>query len=401
MHGLLGRARSATNGVAWDGRQLDRRFLADERIEAGRAARPTLAVVALASAVSFGANLTTQPATALVNVISVVQMSLGAVGYVALPLLRVRHRGAVAFLALLLVLQGPILTIALDRDLAPATLAYVTLIPIAVAVFLPWSTGVHVLWLAGLALTTVELVVLLASNRDWPIGPEDVLAPVIVASFVSLAGNVVLRRRRYESYRRFAQARRLRRLVHRDNRRLWSMAERSAASARTDALTGSGNRLALDEDLSDIGDRVGDAPLSVLLVDLDRFKEINDQLGHPVGDSVLQAVATEIASRIRTEDRVYRYGGEEFLVLLYDSDAAAAVRSAERIRDSIEALGLVNPGNPPSGVVTASIGLAEVRDTPADAIERADAALYEAKRTGRNRVVAWQPDVVGGPVKTR
>lgn len=390
MRRVVDRARLATRRIAWQERQIDRRFLADERTEVGRAAGPTLAVLALASAVSLGANLTTHAPTPLVTVISLVQMGLGTIGYLVLPRVRVRHRAALAFFAMLLALQGPILTIALDRDLGPSTLGYLTFIPIAVAVFLPWSTGVHFLWLGGLMITTLELVVLLAPQRDWPVGAEDVIAPVIVASFVSVAGNVVLRRRRYDSYLRFAEARELRRFVHRDNRRLSSIAEKSAVSARTDALTGAGNRLALEEDLRAWGERTDDQLGSILLVDLDLFKEVNDRLGHAVGDSVLREVACVLEARIRSGDRVYRYGGEEFLVLLPSTGAVAAVRSAERIRRAVRALGLPNPGNPPSRVVTASIGIAQLTTSPAAAIDDADAALYQAKRTGRDRVVAWQ-----------
>lgn len=395
MHGVIDRAVTTMRRLAWQEREIDRRFLADERNEVGRAARPMLGVLALASVVSLGANLSTHAPTALVSVISIVQIGLGTVGYLVLPRVRVRHRAALAFFATLLVLQGPILTIALDPALGPSTLGYLTFIPIAVAVFLPWSTGVHLLWLGGVMISTLELVVLLAPHRDWPVGAEDVIAPLIVASFVSVAGNVVLRRRRLDSYLRFAQARQLRRFVHRDNRRLSSMAEESAASARTDPLTGTGNRLALEEDLRAWGERADDSLGCILLVDLDLFKEVNDRLGHAVGDAVLREVAVVLEARIRSGDRVYRYGGEEFLVLLRGTGAYAAVRSAERIRRAVRALGLANPGNPPSRVVTASIGVAQLATSPAAAIDNADAALYQAKRTGRDRVVAWQPGGIG------
>ena len=129
----------------------------------------------------------------------------------------------------------------------------------------------------------------------------------------------------------------------------------------------------------------------VLLYDLDRFKALNDRQGHQVGDRVLREVAGTLARESRTSDAVYRYGGEEFLVLLAEQTLEGALVVCERIRGAVEALALAH-SDTDAGVVTISIGAAacpqDDRTDPADAIQRADRALYAAKAAGRNRVVA-------------
>ena len=176
-------------------------------------------------------------------------------------------------------------------------------------------------------------------------------------------------------------------------RELERLNEELAQQARRDPLTGLGNRLRLEEDLA-----VYDArrvrhghSYCVLLCDIDRFKALNDRGGHQAGDRVLCDVAGALRRESRSSDGVYRYGGEEFLVLLAESDLDGAVTVAERMRRAIHDLGIEHAGNEP-GVVTISIGAAQCprgdRTDPADAITRADQALYLAKAQGRDRVVA-------------
>ena len=163
--------------------------------------------------------------------------------------------------------------------------------------------------------------------------------------------------------------------------------------ARRDPLTGLGNRLRLEEDLA-LYDarrvRYGHA-YCVLLCDLDRFKALNDRQGHQAGDRVLCAVADSLGRESRTSDAVYRYGGEELLVLLAEQTLEGALIVCERMREAVHALGLAHADNE-AGVVTISIGAAACpqgeQTDPADAIHRADRALYAAKAQGRNRVVA-------------
>jgi diguanylate cyclase (GGDEF)-like protein len=166
--------------------------------------------------------------------------------------------------------------------------------------------------------------------------------------------------------------------------------------ARRDSLTLLGNRLRLTEDLATAAARIERYKHSycIALLDIDFFKRYNDTLGHPAGDLALRTVAQSLAGRARTGDMVYRYGGEEFLVLLPEQEMGAATAGIERARLAIQALGLAHPDNPPAGVVTISGGIAE--SGPSDSVSvtdwlrRADLALYEAKATGRNRVVAFR-----------
>jgi diguanylate cyclase (GGDEF)-like protein/PAS domain S-box-containing protein len=166
-----------------------------------------------------------------------------------------------------------------------------------------------------------------------------------------------------------------------------------ADQARRDPLTGLGNRLRLEEDLVGFDARrirYGHS-YCVLLCDLDRFKALNDRHGHQAGDRVLRAVADTLRRTSRSSDAVYRYGGEEFLVLLAEQAIEGAMIVAQRMRKAVHELGLEHPDNE-AGVVTISIGVAQCprgdRTDPTDAIQRADVALYAAKAQGRNRVVA-------------
>jgi diguanylate cyclase len=166
-----------------------------------------------------------------------------------------------------------------------------------------------------------------------------------------------------------------------------------ADQARRDPLTGLGNRLRLEEDLSAYDARrlrYGHT-YCIVLCDVDRFKALNDRQGHQAGDRVLREVADTLRRESRASDAVYRYGGEEFLVLLAEQTLDGARVVCERIRAAVQELALPHPDNE-SDVVTISIGAAEcphgeVTD-PVDAIKRADRALYAAKAQGRNCVVA-------------
>jgi diguanylate cyclase (GGDEF)-like protein len=161
--------------------------------------------------------------------------------------------------------------------------------------------------------------------------------------------------------------------------------------SRHDRLTGLGNRRRLDEDLERLADQARryDHRLAVVLFDVDRFKQYNDTAGHAAGDEVLRSVASALAAECRTGDAAYRYGGEELLVALPEQELEPATTAAERMRAAIEALGIPHPGITPAGVVTVSGGVACLGpdETVASLLGRADAALYRAKRDGRNRIV--------------
>jgi two-component system cell cycle response regulator len=161
--------------------------------------------------------------------------------------------------------------------------------------------------------------------------------------------------------------------------------------SRHDRLTGLGNRRRLDEDLERLADqarRYGHL-VSVVLFDVDRFKQYNDTAGHGAGDEVLRSVAGMITQQCRSGDAAYRYGGEELLVTFPEQELGPGTVAAERMRSAIEDLGIPHPGLTPPGVVTVSGGVASLGpgETVASLLGRADAALYRAKEEGRNRIV--------------
>lgn len=154
----------------------------------------------------------------------------------------------------------------------------------------------------------------------------------------------------------------------------------------TDALTGAINRLGLtgrmQEQLS-ISQRFGQ-PLSVMMLDLDHFKRINDQYGHPAGDAVLKHFVEVVRQRIRASDILGRWGGEEFLLLSPHLDLNSAKVLAEKVRDAVDEAHFEKDIH-----LTVSIGVAELApgQTLEALIEQVDQALYMAKKDGRNRVV--------------
>jgi len=166
----------------------------------------------------------------------------------------------------------------------------------------------------------------------------------------------------------------------------------SEARARTDTLTGLPNRRALEEFFrsaqSEAMER--DRPLSALLIDIDHFKRFNDDFGHGVGDQVLRLVAKALRERVRENDLAARYGGEELIAVLPGADLTTCAATAERIRRALadckitrRSTGERFPG------ITVSIGVGQFQpgESMEDLIDRCDRALYQAKKTGRNRIV--------------
>jgi len=162
--------------------------------------------------------------------------------------------------------------------------------------------------------------------------------------------------------------------------------------AVTDSLTGLHNRRYFDSHLSGMFDKaVGrDKPLSLIICDLDNFKAINDQYGHDVGDEVIREFATRVRKNVRNLDLACRYGGEEFVVVMPDTDIALARIVAERIRLEIATHPFVVREGGAQLPVTVSLGVSTLDgpdDTPERILKRADVALYNAKRAGRNQVM--------------
>lgn len=177
------------------------------------------------------------------------------------------------------------------------------------------------------------------------------------------------------------------------------------ALARRDGLTGLPNRRCADEHLAQefARHRRSGRPFAVAVIDIDHFKRVNDKHGHSAGDEVLRAVAQSLAAHVRQSDIVARQGGEEFLLLMPETDADGARTVCEKLREAVAVLRVPltpaevdGPGpRPPLAVaVTVSIGVAVCQDNSADAaalVAAADRALYAAKQGGRNRVVSDEP----------
>jgi len=163
---------------------------------------------------------------------------------------------------------------------------------------------------------------------------------------------------------------------------------RLEAMATTDKLTGVANRQVFEMLFSQAyrSSKRRDNPLSAIIFDIDHFKQVNDSYGHPTGDVVLKTLAQGVKNQIRESDILFRWGGEEFVVLLPECSVQKAQQLAEKIRQNVEALVVTFAGKSLS--VTISLGVAELtREGDAeDLIERADKALYRAKDKGRNRV---------------
>jgi diguanylate cyclase (GGDEF)-like protein len=164
-----------------------------------------------------------------------------------------------------------------------------------------------------------------------------------------------------------------------------------AEQARTDPLTGLRNRLSLPEDLQLLHSRSERYGLDYCLAmcDVDNFKSYNDTYGHQAGDAALKAVAAALAGQVRQSDGIYRYGGEEFLLLLPDQSRSGAKAVMERSLAAVENLGITHTGDP-SGVLTISAGISAYRPGhrigSEELLTEADTALYAAKTTGKNTV---------------
>jgi len=194
-----------------------------------------------------------------------------------------------------------------------------------------------------------------------------------------------LRRGNLDAQRQLAERELITRDLLRYQRQLEAQNTELEVEASTDVLTGLLNRTGLERVRQDIAanSQPLDTPFSVAVLDIDFFKRINDTLGHAAGDGVLRIVGEEIARGVRGGDIAVRYGGEEFLVIMPNTSLAGARTVVERIRNDIASrAGLPMP-------VTVSAGLAmgvAGRDEPEAIFQRADQALYSAKRRGRNRV---------------
>jgi diguanylate cyclase (GGDEF)-like protein len=313
---------------------------------------------------------------------------------------RLRHVPveAMLFALLLAVDAGLSLLKSLEPDLALVSAGFALLLPIIVALVLPWRTLVHAAWVSVHAGLVIANALLSPTYVGISAGPAIMIGLIIGASVVSQMGHIINLRARVNAFVQVQNIAAMSRRLRNDEARLRELNRVLENAVQTDELTGLRNRLALQLYLQTVRARVSrsSATFALVMLDIDHFKGINDRFGHVEGDAVLRRVSAAIVAACRGEDLVFRFGGEEFIALAEVADAPSGHRVAERIRAQVENLRLPHQDNPPFGVVTLSAGVAlitkSVLGEPETAwVERADAALYAAKSRGRNRVEDWSP----------
>jgi diguanylate cyclase (GGDEF)-like protein len=319
---------------------------------------------------------------------------VAAAMYVAIATRARRRPEPFVFVALAGVDAATIALGTLAPELGLVAAGYLLLLPTIVALMIPWATRTHLTWLALHGVAVLAYTALApAWSLDGTLGDRsDKLPLLVVAITVSLFGHLTGLRARVGSFVHIEHIKALNRQARRDRARLDRLNTILEETTRTDGLTGLKNRLSLKLDLDVIRARIArhHERFGMLVLDLDRFKAINDGSGHVAGDGVLRAVARAFAEALRPEDGVYRYGGEEFVALVRVRRPGDALAAAERMRRVVEDLGLPNPGNPPHDRVTVSVGVAVIGPDDLEVDDdgwfaRADAVLYRAKARGRNR----------------
>jgi len=344
--------------------------------------------------------------TTVALALSATTIGLALVGWWVLPR-RMRHRPEpvtwVVALGLAITTAATGLTI---PSLAVQSAGYLLVIPALVALVVPWRTITHLRWLLAYSIVAVGYFVVEPAGSFSVEERGDLVVVLLVSLGASLAGHVLLQSSQIRSFAQLEKIRALQRLAAADVVELERVHHALELTARTDPLTGAGNRRRLDEDLRAVRAHVDRSGFTYGLVeiDLDRFKAINDILGHAAGDDVLRRVVTAVQDTLRATDAVYRLGGEEFVVILSVPDLDGLRAATERLRTVVLDLAIDHPGNPPHGVVSISLGgtilgEADLVDTDDDWFKRVDRALYEAKDRGRNRVVLVPPRSAPSAVK--
>jgi diguanylate cyclase (GGDEF)-like protein len=296
----------------------------------------------------------------------------------------VRRPEPAAFGALALVYAVILLDARLIPDMMTTSAGYVAVVILGSALFLVWSPRWHASWLVLAVLLSMVQLVTAPAAVAGPAAAQLLVA--VAASAVSAVGQPLAFFRVQRMLEQQFELRRLSRVAHRQERAVEELNRELVRTARLDPVTGIGNRRALDEAMLVLaGTR-----LAAVLLDLDHFKSFNDRNGHLAGDGALSRVGGILRQAVRREDLVFRYGGEEFLILLPGSDRDDAANLAERVRLAVQRDPQVGPWG-----LTVSLGVAVAdrfsASNPLGLLRRADAALYQAKRTGRNRVVVDDP----------
>jgi diguanylate cyclase (GGDEF)-like protein len=370
---------------AWERRHI---------LAATRAGSAVLIVVLLFDAADMSSHA---PAIAALN------LPLAVVG--AALLLVLRHRSGprrnptgAAFLLGVAALATSLLPLGLVPEAGTIQIAYVPIVIVASALFIPWNTVRHMSWMVVCLAMVFGFVLSPFAARLGDATVSDLLTITIDSILVSLGGHLVLQRQRRSMFLQKMQLRGLNELAARQGQDLRNLTHELREAARVDPLTGIANRLRLGEDLEMVAGRDperGDG--AALMIDIDRFKDYNDRHGHVAGDKALRLVAEPLASHCRPSDRVYRFGGEEFIVLLPGATIIEALAVAERQRVAVAELAIQTdrPGRSDDDeVVTISVGVAPMGQGSSDDpiaradewLRAADTAMYESKANGRNRV---------------
>ena len=296
------------------------------------------------------------------------------------------HPDVAAFVIMLGIAVTTVVSGTLAPTLSVLTVGYLLLMPTLIALVLPWRTLVHVRWLLAFTIVASFYLTLGPVARFAASERADLTIVLVVSIGASLVGHVLLQHGQIHAFAQMEHIRALRRRAAVDHREL----ERTS---RLDSLTGAGNRRRLSEDLVSMRSHIGRSGTSygLMEIDLDHFKGINDRLGHLAGDRVLRRVVEAVQTATRASDSVYRYGGEEFLVILPMDDRDELLAAAERLRTSVLDLAIEHPANLSLGVVSISIGATLIgADTLGLTDEQwfwvVDRAMYAAKAGGRNQV---------------
>ena len=319
---------------------------------------------------------------------------LAAVGLsaaVGLLARRARWPGEPLALVLLLVASGVIL---LGLALAPSGRllgsAQLATIFVGAGLILPWSQRWHVAAIG--AATVVVIGAALGPLASILAGVEraGLVVAALIAGTTSVVGHGMWQVRMRAMLEQQFSLRNLSRYAQRQEAQVSELNRELNRVARRDALTGVGNRYALDEAIARLlqqGDRLRPARFALVLLDIDHFKAYNDEHGHLAGDAALGYLGQVLQVATRSRDLAFRYGGEEFLLLLPDVDLTAALAVAERVRVAVESPGAHAV---PPFTISAGVALCDPADgrDPEPLLRRADAALYIAKRGGRNRIAA-------------
>ncbi len=300
-----------------------------------------------------------------------------------------------AVYAVALVVVGCMLVAVMTMGRAVAVMYYSSLILLVIFAYAFSGVMLRYAAVSAVGITLVYVVVSLsAGNLDTPMLMNNI-SGLVATNLIGFVTGYYLERYRRKDFLQTI-------LLRIDKRDLEASNERLRQLSYVDALTNIGNRRAFEARFEQEWNRAmrHRYPVSLLMIDIDRFKRLNDELGHQAGDECLAEVASVLGTfGSRPGDVAARYGGEEFVLLLSGTDGAGAARVAEDIRARVEALRVGGPVAAPPRRVTVSIGLASVVPSPRVSREQvlgtADAALYRAKAGGRNRTVIL--DVPEGP----